>query len=237
VNTGSDLYAAICAEPDSDVHRLVYADWLDDHDEPERAEFIRAQVERARLPADDTRQEALRQRDRELRVAHGESWRLALLRLPGVSWHRFWRGFVSGADVAGWKFFRRQADALFRSTPVQFLRILKIHGGQCPELAASPYLGRLLGLNLSGTAIAGEGLRVLAGCPALAGLQSLELCGWYAGSIGGPFPMVWEDGARALLESPYLNNLRTLDLRNNGLRPDLLAALRARFGEKVVLAG
>ena len=34
--------------PEDDAPRLVYADWLDEHDEPERAEFIRLQCELAR---------------------------------------------------------------------------------------------------------------------------------------------------------------------------------------------
>jgi uncharacterized protein (TIGR02996 family) len=42
------LIAAIIANPADDVARLVYADWLDEHDRPERAEFIRLQCELAR---------------------------------------------------------------------------------------------------------------------------------------------------------------------------------------------
>jgi uncharacterized protein (TIGR02996 family) len=46
------LLKAVVASPDDDLPRLVAADWLDEHDEPERAEFIRVQVERAK--ADST---------------------------------------------------------------------------------------------------------------------------------------------------------------------------------------
>lgn len=43
---------AICADPADDLPRLVYADWLDDHGRPDRAEFIRVQSELAtQLPA------------------------------------------------------------------------------------------------------------------------------------------------------------------------------------------
>jgi uncharacterized protein (TIGR02996 family) len=45
------LLAAILANPDEDTPRLVYADWLQEHGEPDRAEFIRVQVELARLRA------------------------------------------------------------------------------------------------------------------------------------------------------------------------------------------
>jgi uncharacterized protein (TIGR02996 family) len=45
------LLRAVVAAPADDVPRLVAADWLDEHDQPERAEFIRVQVELARLEA------------------------------------------------------------------------------------------------------------------------------------------------------------------------------------------
>ncbi len=43
------LLRSILAAPDDDAPRLVYADWLDENGEPERAEFIRVQCELARL--------------------------------------------------------------------------------------------------------------------------------------------------------------------------------------------
>ncbi len=46
----SALLAAILAEPESDLPRLVYADWLDENGEPGRAELIRAQCDRKCLP-------------------------------------------------------------------------------------------------------------------------------------------------------------------------------------------
>jgi len=43
--------ASICATPDDDLSRLIFADWLDDHGQSERAEFIRAQVWLAANPS------------------------------------------------------------------------------------------------------------------------------------------------------------------------------------------
>ena len=70
---------AICERPADDAPRLVYADWLDDHGEGERAEFIRVQAELARLDCHHgpdagatpwckvcVRRHALRRREREL---------------------------------------------------------------------------------------------------------------------------------------------------------------------------
>jgi uncharacterized protein (TIGR02996 family) len=50
LSTGEQLLAAILAAPDDDAPRLAYADWLDEHGEPERASFIRVQCKLARLP-------------------------------------------------------------------------------------------------------------------------------------------------------------------------------------------
>jgi uncharacterized protein (TIGR02996 family) len=48
--TGAALLADILANPEDDTVRLVLADWLDEHGDPERAEFIRVQVELASDP-------------------------------------------------------------------------------------------------------------------------------------------------------------------------------------------
>jgi uncharacterized protein (TIGR02996 family) len=47
-NDGDSLLAAILDDPESDDLRLVYADWLEENGEAERAEFIRVQVELAK---------------------------------------------------------------------------------------------------------------------------------------------------------------------------------------------
>ena len=47
---GDALYRAILAAPEEDTPRLVYADWLDENGQPNRAEFIRVQIELAQIP-------------------------------------------------------------------------------------------------------------------------------------------------------------------------------------------
>jgi uncharacterized protein (TIGR02996 family) len=79
------LLAAVLASPGDDTPRLVYADWLDEHGRPERAEFIRCQVRIAEIgrelqSEEDCEQKccaeriALRRRERELLTAHGDEW-------------------------------------------------------------------------------------------------------------------------------------------------------------------
>ena len=91
---GEDFLAAILEAPDDDAPRLVYADWLDEHGQPERAEFIRVQCELARR--DDP---ALRRREAELLAAHHDAFAGPLL-APGFRF-RFSRGFIDGFGHTG----------------------------------------------------------------------------------------------------------------------------------------
>ena len=56
------LLAAILAAPDDDAPRLVFADWLDEHHQADRAAFIRLQIELAGLPKHDPRREVVARR-------------------------------------------------------------------------------------------------------------------------------------------------------------------------------
>ncbi len=173
---GEALFRAVVESPADDAVRQVYADWLEEYGEPERAEFIRVQVERPCLAVDDRRQEALKARQAKV-AARMDEWRGRLPCLGGINWQRFWRGFVSGADVMLWKFYRDQADTLFAVAPIQFLRFLSLAPAECQELAASVYLRRLWGLTLSRTKIGDDGVRALAECPHLSELRNLSICG------------------------------------------------------------
>ena len=51
----------ILAHPDDDAPRLIYADWLDEHNDP-RGEFIRTQCALAQLSEEDPRRWPLKQR-------------------------------------------------------------------------------------------------------------------------------------------------------------------------------
>src|SRR3954465_3302831 len=52
--------------PADDAPRLIFADWLDEHGQPDRAEFIRVQCAMDRLPAETGRWKDLF--DRSLRL-------------------------------------------------------------------------------------------------------------------------------------------------------------------------
>src|SRR5262245_59570255 len=70
------LLAVIWEHPHEDTPRLIYADWLDEHGQPERAEFIRVQIELAKVNRwDDAPEPALKQREKELWTKWRRRWR------------------------------------------------------------------------------------------------------------------------------------------------------------------
>jgi uncharacterized protein (TIGR02996 family) len=130
---------AIIAEPDDDRPRLIFSDWLYEHGEPERSEFIRVQVELAR--ADDSwtppagmspanARDALRRRERELLDEYDHVWTpgavYAATGYRGGSrpFSRPWafrRGFV--AEVAcSWPDWLAHHAALLDACPIRHAR-------------------------------------------------------------------------------------------------------------------
>src|SRR5258708_7901852 len=112
------LFRNVCDCPDEDAPRLVYADWLDEHGDPDRAEFIRVQVARARLPKGDPAYDALWHRDTRLLMAFAGKWRRELETPPGLRWGGFVRGFVESLEMQPGSLLR-WAGELFRATPLR----------------------------------------------------------------------------------------------------------------------
>src|SRR4051794_10352800 len=92
------LLSGILADPEDDGPRLVYADWLEEHGEADRAEFIRLQCRLATTGEDDPQRAALQERAYSLEAEHREEWRQEA---PG--WvrrrARFERGFIGYVEA------------------------------------------------------------------------------------------------------------------------------------------
>jgi uncharacterized protein (TIGR02996 family) len=84
---GDALLAAILANPDDDMPRLAYADWLEENGDEDRAEFIRLQCGHA---GDD---EAAEERAAELEDRNRGKWLADYPNLRSLYWE-FRRGFV-----------------------------------------------------------------------------------------------------------------------------------------------
>jgi len=63
----------IMANPNDPVPRLIYADWLDERDDP-RGEFLRLELQFRELPENDPQRETVRSRLHELRTHIDPSW-------------------------------------------------------------------------------------------------------------------------------------------------------------------
>jgi uncharacterized protein (TIGR02996 family) len=188
---------AIAETPEDDTPRLVYADWLEENGNVERAEFIRVQIELARVGMDDPRYPELRRREAELLEDHQAAWGRA--ELPaGMEVEDYEEGYWPRSG------FRRGLPARVKSNLSAFLA-----GGE--RLARLP-VERLHVADYGRTAYRPENVarRVerLARCPALAGFPRLDL--QYNGGIR-------PSGLAALFSSPHLPLLRELILGPDSL--------------------
>jgi uncharacterized protein (TIGR02996 family) len=219
----------VCADPDDDAPRLIFADWLDERGDP-RGEFIRVQVALAQLSAGDRRRGPLLDREAALLARFHKPWSDPLRGIAG--WTEFRRGFVETVNIEARTFLLKAAD-LFHLAPVRHIRFLDVgssleHLMDCPQLARltaltvyaqhiddrltralteSPYLDGLRSLNVGRNRIGDRGVERLAWSPRFRRLTALDVSD---NTVG-------DGGAKAAAESSNLSNLESLELRRNEL--------------------
>jgi uncharacterized protein (TIGR02996 family) len=121
---GDALRRAVIANRDDDTPRLIYADWLDENGQSDRAAFIRAQVEAAR--AEPFSSEALEAESRADRLLeqHRRKWTRHLgesvIEEPG-----FHRGFIEHVSVELKPGSISSLGALFDFEPLRSLTIAR----------------------------------------------------------------------------------------------------------------
>jgi uncharacterized protein (TIGR02996 family) len=154
---------AIIESPDDDGPRLIYTDYLEEHGQPERAEFIRVQCLLARMPAANPGRQELEAREQVLATANGKTWIGPLVGLV-TDW-QFRRGFVECITMM-WRAFRNcHEDYLFRLTPLRELRPLSCSLG---DVAFCPLVGRLARIDLRDSHLYDSAVKVLVESPYLA---------------------------------------------------------------------
>jgi uncharacterized protein (TIGR02996 family) len=220
MNEREALLRAVCENPDDDTPRLVFADWLQENGDEERAEFIRVQLEIAGLPDGKKKQKRLA-REKELLDAHRDEWAEALkpyfaYYYGGIYAHHyappvvFRRGFVEtiAMDVAT---FGSRGEEVFALAPIRGLRIQDAQA--LDDLAKSKNLLRLHTLDLRGAVLSTDGSDspVLFRSKFLANLKTLIARGY---DDNGHLET---NGLRALAGSKHLTALACLDIGNNWL--------------------
>jgi uncharacterized protein (TIGR02996 family) len=234
---------AVMAAPDDDLPRLVYADWLDENGQPERAEFIRLQIDRHRRGVT-----SLDRREEELVREHGADW---LEDLPaGCDDLRFRRGFVDRLRCHARHLFDRPDPIL---APVEELTVV-VSDLRTEWLAVDP---APLALPLRELVVdcrepVGILLPVLQRFGPFPRLNTLRLRDPMFGQYGASqllpdatFPVlrvldlsgcgVTDYGAEALAENGWAGQLTALVLRDNDISDGRRAWLRHRFGDRLVL--
>jgi uncharacterized protein (TIGR02996 family) len=209
---------AIIENPDDDAPRLIFADWLEEHGESTRADFIRVQCELANLPEDDeVRRPSLQEREWELLTKHGKQWLAELPVLEGIEWDEvgtrgkremvpcFERGFASAVIAEDEKAFQKHAATLFHAAPIKELRFNQ-RVAELEVFLACPDLERLKLLRMA-TQVDPNRIGMLANCPRLSRLTDLDLS---LNNLG-------DEGVQVLIESPYLTRLTDLDLSSNNI--------------------
>ncbi|AMV29996.1 hypothetical protein VT84_36725 [Gemmata sp. SH-PL17] len=209
MNDRDALLAAILAQPDEDTPRLIYADWLDENGEPDRAEFIRLQCRLPHLSRRTAEAKRLIARETELRAKLFKH--LDKLPFTKISYRR---GFVDSI-TSGLQIFAKCAPELRTEDTPAFELILDpdkeddelLHepsdGGRSiiPSIADQQELRRCVSLDPR-VYFWLETAEALFGSPNLTGLRKLRA----SGDAGGAFEY---------LDSPTFLNLRLLNLHGN----------------------
>ena len=200
---------AICADPEDDTARLVYADWLDENGDPERAEFIRLQIANSGLLKKDDPNGL---RIEELLQQHGTTWINELPQLPGIGWPRtFHRGFGEAVSVTSDRGFIEHRKQIFLSAPGRLLSVSEAGEATLRRLLVVREIERITGLCLQRCRVPNGRLEVLTHCPRLANLRWLAMGGRNSGQRRVDLT---EEEAREFVATPFLPNLDAIYFRD-----------------------
>src|SRR5262245_25967748 len=220
------LLASVHAAPDDDAPRLVFADWLDDNGQPERAEFIRIQVAMRREYEAHGRTDRLERLFVRSREVFYRPWAEAVRMAFGRGVGFYSRGFPRDSSV-----HLTAAEAVTRLPAVSTwlmpdtMVTLFEAGGRLKEVAAVGELRFVRHLCVHPSdgdvePVTDADVAALVSSPYLARLKSLQLFGYRLGDAT----------ARAIAGSQKLRGLESLDLNSNRIGRAGAAALAASPG-------
>jgi uncharacterized protein (TIGR02996 family) len=203
---------AIVDRPDDDAPRLIYADWLDDRGESDRAELIRIQIESVSLTTNDPQRRLNDLRAEELIRKSGVEWTRRLQPdsgpFPGVQFLKYERGFLSVVLFSKPEEFLEHAERLTHLTPLTEMRFHAVFPQQAQEIAKSPALRHIRTLDFGdGNRLGNAGVEALMASPHLGNLRKLDLQRNALGSTA----------VRAIARSESAQSIESLELSNNDL--------------------
>ena len=209
------LMRAVCDNPDDDTPRLVFADWLDENSGSEadraHAEFIRVQIESARLPGGE-KKDTLEQHAKKLLTAHRGAWTAPLAEFGDGFFgnpFEFRRGFVEAVGMDPDTFIE-SAGELFALAPIREVWFGELE--DYDDIARCKHLRRLTALDLTGSGLSRHfGPAPLIRSPNLKNLTVFRLGGQ---DDNGHLD---REGIEALVWTQHLGKVEVLDLSGNWL--------------------
>lgn len=231
---------AIRADPEDDTVRLVFADWLDEHGEEDRARLIRLQCE-AEQHRRNLWPSLAREPDQEAQeiINRHPEWTDALYR-HGAHKVIFGRGLIEGVEISDAAFVEH-GEALLRDAPPSLHR-LKIFYDPVAQvnrppphtvepwplaerLAETLHLGRIDTLDLDWCGMGRDNMRILVSAPAMASIRDLRLNSCF----------IDNEAVAALAASEHCGGLQRLDLsHNHRVGPESIESLaRASFAHQI----
>jgi uncharacterized protein (TIGR02996 family) len=256
MNDRTALYAAVCANPDDDTPRLVFADWLQEHGEEKRAAFIRAKIEFHNRDDADTEAAYVYQFlqgsyagvdaaidwskiDPELAVIHSAdvaSERNTCVlkpkaegvpRMHGIEFEGDVRGFLCAITANDGESFLQHGEEIFRHAPITDVTFNYLDPDDAREIARRGLLARIRDLSFWDMEEP-KALAVLGSHPDAAGVRSLDLM-----AMGEDAGLV-----NALARGKHWTGLRTLKLGELGEDDEEISdAHQTRLFRKPVFAG
>ena len=221
------LLSAVLANPDDDLPRLVFADWMDENGDPERARFIRSQIALATLPEWDPQAVVLRRTRADWDSSEAMFRELPLLTSDrGVYWAEaelFRRGFAQFVKVPFLGALQTVPPQLWHAAPIQRLGLYAATLDQWKDFVASPWLPRLREIDFDGLGTPIEAMRELCAAPGVSGVRALR----FRSATGAAMPEVLD----RLWRSPVGDQLEVLQLAqafgsDEGYFADFLEAFR-----------
>lgn len=210
------LFARILEEPNDDAPRLIYSDILEEEGEFPRAEFIRLQIQAARLPKEAPETREISERIFALQLEHSVQWIDELPKIPGIHWEIFERGFISTARIDKPESLFAHADAIMRAAPISRLRLHRFYPQEMQQLADLPLLNQIIELDLENGCRAGNvGISALMESGRLTSLETLKI----------PNNNIGPSALTSIARSPHSGQLKWLDVSNNDVYDDGMLAL------------
>jgi uncharacterized protein (TIGR02996 family) len=225
-----EFLTAIYTLPDYDVPRLVFADWLDEHGQPERAEMIRLQC---RIESSVSYTIAEEDRLYDLIENNRAAWTSHLSRRTGVDW-QFRRGLPEELEIHV-DIFLDPYSEWFARPRLRYLTLLGTTTAHLQAFACRTWNPNWIGLKFAEEPTPwlhdypydpSSGVRAIVMSPQAYPLRELRFFGYALG----------DGGISAICDSPYLSELLVLsvDLFSDAGQAQMRdPRLAKRFGDRL----